>query len=189
MLGYIQAIGHCLRLLSPALSSFVMERNLFVPFWVGITCFASSLPLISALPDTRRDGKPKDQSENDSSRPASGEAGESLHENEETALISSVENVEYDDSVRPTSHDKALEQPGFVKIGRQFYQDLETLFSLLISNRNIALIFCATSLNTLGRCLLTVLAQYISYRYSWTFAKVLHHPALHSLANGLHEII
>lgn len=161
--GYFQAIGHILRLLSPALSSVIMEQNLYIPFWVGIACFALSMPLIALLPETRVEGMSVKPIHENTEASENNEVEETI--DEETPLINSTNGDQEQGLDSETSHNET-------SLTSKIWRRLGPFTRLVLTNRNIALNFFATMASTLGRCSLTILAQYISYRYSWTFAQV-----------------
>lgn len=176
MLGYFHAIGHGMRLLSPALSSFTMAKNLWIPFWIGLACFGMSIPFIVSLPCTSGNQKLERSQCVDSAVP-------DVEWNRENSVVRSaayLDPTEVDSYNDEPSEDTPLVQSAVqfslttnVKESlRCFRREFQKFSRLILADCGIAPIFAVFLVTTLAKCVLNIIAQYVSYRYSWTFAQV-----------------
>lgn len=176
MLAYFHAIGHVMRLLSPALSSFTMAKNLWIPFWIGIACFGMSIPFIISLPDTSKKQKVEGSQCTYSAIPDVERSQESSAVRTTAQLYPSETESYHDEQSEETPLIQTAVQSSLtrnvIEAFRCFRCELQKLSRLILADHSIAPIFAVFLVTTLAKCVVNIIAQYISYRYSWTFAQV-----------------
>ena len=170
LFGCIQSASQVTQLLAPILAAVTMEKNLYIPFWIGIVTFVLSFLSTALLVDTRHNAKtsaPMDTS------------GEAVNPTERDPLLApefesgNVEPVNFDfanlhnqTAKTKTSISELLRRTwGQLKYE---YHDFAILFK---KSRNAGLSLIAFLVTTLAKNSLNVLLQYVSTRYGWTIAK------------------
>ena len=165
--SYFHAAGKVNLLLNPALASFTMSRNLWLPFWIGIGSITCVFGAIAALPDTRSDANKRDRVRTSVSNGPLHEPGEQqplLQDNLGTEGERDATNSSVKSQISLREH--------IQRRLRQLRTELRDLGHLFNASRNLSLIFAIFFILSISVGVANILLQYISIRYHWTFAKV-----------------
>lgn len=143
--GYMSSVSYVVNLLGPALASLSMTALLWLPFWLGIALLVTAIPVIRMLPDHV-------------SSSSSSSSGARKCDDQTQPLLSS-----------PLL--KAQDQQQDVPLLASVWERFRTLGAVLASHpRNFTLMLICFLLASLASSDTKLLVQYISKRYSWTFA-------------------
>jgi hypothetical protein len=138
----MNSISYVVNLLGPALASAAMTVALSLPFFIGICLLFLAVPVVSLLPIPRH--------RSEILQPGTG------NDEQRRPLISS-----------PVLKAQSSTSPVWLSI----LERVGTLFSVVTSrSRNLGLLLAGFFLTALASSDTKLLAQYISKRYSWTFA-------------------
>jgi hypothetical protein len=139
-----------------------MSRNLWLPFWIGLTGFVLVLPTVLLLPETRRGFLPGSQIKN--TLPQAPTAPDA---SSETTSLLSRRSTDYPDAANASQSFRSY----MANFKVHFLAELHKLRVLLTSNRNFTLCLSIFLVTSLTRAVLNILIQYISKRYDQTIAE------------------
>ncbi|KAK7422561.1 hypothetical protein QQX98_001584 [Neonectria punicea] len=138
--GCMSSVSYVVALLGPALASATMTILLWLPFWLGIMLLLVAIPTIFMLPSSTQ-----------------SLAGSPLPDEEQREPLLSSPLLKAQDS-----------QPSLL---HSTVQRFRTLHTIVTSHpRNFSLLLLSFFLTSLASSDTKLLVQYISKRYSWTFA-------------------
>jgi hypothetical protein len=142
-------------LFAPALASVTIERNLLIPFGVGLAALLTCFPILHVMPETHRLGEPQStvttttttNTQNLNTRRSSSSSDKDQHEARETDRLLS--------SQRDT--------------GGEPHAEIRPRRSLLsvVRNRNILLALFVLFIGALRQGTVSVLLQYAAVRFGW----------------------
>ncbi|KAH7152836.1 major facilitator superfamily domain-containing protein [Dactylonectria macrodidyma] len=138
--GYMSSVSYVVALLGPALASATMTALLWLPFWLGIFLLLLAVPTIHKLPQS----------------PQFSES-ESVPDEEQRQPLLSSPLLKAQDT-----------QPSLLHSTIQRFRILHTIVTS--HPRNFSLLLFSFFLTSLASSDTKLLVQYISKRYSWTFA-------------------
>lgn len=164
---FFYAVGKVNLLLNPAIVSFTLSRNIWLPFWIGIGSIACVFVATAALPSTRSNTNKQDRSPTGVTNGHPHGLGEQqpllqdgLRSGEEESEAASQPIKQ---QVSPCEHI----QRNATRI-RTEWRDFTPLFN---TSRNSSLIFSIFFVLAVSASVANILLQYISIRYHWTLAQ------------------
>ncbi|KAF2653954.1 hypothetical protein K491DRAFT_694262 [Lophiostoma macrostomum CBS 122681] len=148
--SYISSIAYIVNFIGPSLSSILMSYNLWSPFWVNIALLLLAIPIINALPTAESSNPP---SPSNPHRPEDSETGPLLVDHPPNQTT-------YAQTFKPTTRPI-----------HTLTHTIRTLTTSITGRRNFQILLTSFFLTALASSDTKLLVQYISKRYSWTFAR------------------
>ncbi|KAL8896001.1 MAG: hypothetical protein Q9207_007920 [Kuettlingeria erythrocarpa] len=163
MMGYIQSASQVVQLLAPSLAAATMEKNLYIPFWIGIAAVGIAIFTNALIPETRHPSvySPLDASDTPAERESliTSDVDDSIEE-------SNVVDTEADE----TSGSKSRSHDLFRRLKTQALEEYHDFATLIKKSNNICLSMVAFLVTQLAKTSLNILLQYVSKRYNLTIA-------------------
>ncbi|KAL5373155.1 hypothetical protein DPSP01_012957 [Paraphaeosphaeria sporulosa] len=149
--SYISSTSYVVSFLGPTLASFAMSRNLWAPFCLNILLLGLAVPVIKLLPGNGL--VPIKSIMSVDSNDTAGEVGPLLRQSEDG----------------PDHYSSAFET--HPSILQRIVSTIRQLIALVDGRPNFQIMLCSFFLTALASSDTKLLVQYISKRYSWTFAQ------------------
>lgn len=150
--SYISSTSYVVSFLGPTLASFIMSRNLWLPFWINIALLACAAPTIGLLPEPKHAHiRAIASAENDID--ATEEAGPLL------------------EGLDPSSNRYSNAFETTPNILHSVVNAVKKMRLLVTGRRNFQVLLISFFLTSLASSDTKLLVQYISKRYEWTFAQ------------------